>query len=422
MERTNNGKITEVLLPDNTVVQSYLEKQELEGYNNFSLNMIHIIRRADYSVVKVCQDGEVVLITANERAYLNDIGKQIEELGTKDYDYFFELFGISSERRSGVYTANLNKGRVWTQDEEGNYFIAYANGDSVEKMSVSFDLDQMVEGIENKEPASPRMKDGNYVEEECKFLPPPKSMAHPRLFYVRNDGSGMELFNEEQLRHMFRSNAINNAEGFIKRANNIKLQNEDCISHVFITKKEKQFNASGFDVSNEFPKLPQSLDLVNQTVSIPTEPVVEPITYKAVLEFKAMDEAMLAEFHSACAAYDDLKASQAKLQEDLTMSVPVVITTAAPPTEKKERMRSSDMKSTFMGSESDKASPRGLGSQRGSDAGSTSRRKQTEGSKANFELQRASIQEAEDAAATTQPDDELLIDEATGMQMVQHDL
>ena len=75
MERTNNGKITEVLRPDNTVVQSYLEKQELEGYNNFSLNMIHIIRRADYSVVKVCQDGEVVLITANERAYLNDIGK-----------------------------------------------------------------------------------------------------------------------------------------------------------------------------------------------------------------------------------------------------------------------------------------------------------------------------------------------------------
>jgi hypothetical protein len=106
-------------------------------------------------------------------------------------------------------------------------------------MSVSFDLDQMVEGIENKEPSSPRMKDGLYVEEECKFLPPPKSMAHPRLFYVKNDGSGMELFNEEQLRHMFRSNEINNAEGFIKRANNVKLQNEDCISHVFITKKEK---------------------------------------------------------------------------------------------------------------------------------------------------------------------------------------
>ena len=75
----------------------------------------------------------------------------------------------------------------------------------------------MVEGIENKEPSSPRFRDGNYIEEECKFLPPPKSMAHPRLFYIKNDGSGMELFNEEQLRHMFRTNANNNQEGFIKR-------------------------------------------------------------------------------------------------------------------------------------------------------------------------------------------------------------
>jgi len=28
-----------------------------------------------------------------------------------------------------------------TQDEEGNVFIVYANGDSVEKLSVSFNLD-----------------------------------------------------------------------------------------------------------------------------------------------------------------------------------------------------------------------------------------------------------------------------------------
>jgi hypothetical protein len=51
------------------------------------------------------------------------------------------LFGIPKERRSGVYTVNLDKGRIWTEDEEGNYFISYANGDSVEKMSVSFNLD-----------------------------------------------------------------------------------------------------------------------------------------------------------------------------------------------------------------------------------------------------------------------------------------
>lgn len=76
-------------------------------------NMVHLIKRDDFSVIKVRQDGEVVVITANERAYLNNIGKQKEKLGTEDYDYFFELFGVAAERRSGVYTASLAEGKVW---------------------------------------------------------------------------------------------------------------------------------------------------------------------------------------------------------------------------------------------------------------------------------------------------------------------
>lgn len=63
----------------------------------------------------------------------------------------------------------------------------FANGDSVEKLSVSFDLDQMIEGIENKEPNSPKIKNGEYIEEECKFLPPPKDIVPPRLFMIRPD-------------------------------------------------------------------------------------------------------------------------------------------------------------------------------------------------------------------------------------------
>ena len=102
--------------------------------------MIHLVNRDDYSTIKVRQDGEVVIITANARAHLNEMGKQ-EVLGTKDFDYFFELFGLPNERRTGVYTCNLDKGRIWTLDEEGNHFIVYANGDSTEKLSVSFNLD-----------------------------------------------------------------------------------------------------------------------------------------------------------------------------------------------------------------------------------------------------------------------------------------
>lgn len=85
----------------------------------------------------------------------------------------------------------MDQGRLWTRDEEGNHFIAYANGDTIEKLSVSFNLDQMIEGIENKEPTSPRglPSNGEFIDNECKFLPPPKTVGHPRLFLVRKDGA-----------------------------------------------------------------------------------------------------------------------------------------------------------------------------------------------------------------------------------------
>jgi hypothetical protein len=72
-----------------------------------------LIKSDDYSVIKVRQDGEVVIITANQRSHLNDIGNNVPEFGKLDYDYFFELFGVPSERQSGVYTANLDQGKIW---------------------------------------------------------------------------------------------------------------------------------------------------------------------------------------------------------------------------------------------------------------------------------------------------------------------
>lgn len=107
MERSHGGLICETFLPDRSIVQTYLEKQELPGYNRSCKSLIHLVKRDDYSIIKVRQDGEVVIITANERAYLNSIGKDLE-FGTKDYDYFFEIFGMPLERRSGVYTVNLD--------------------------------------------------------------------------------------------------------------------------------------------------------------------------------------------------------------------------------------------------------------------------------------------------------------------------
>lgn len=211
-------------------------------------NMVHLIRREDFSIIKVRQDGEMVLITANQRNYLNSIGK-MKQFGVNDYDHYFELFGVQNERRSGVYTVNLNLGRIITQDEEGNVFIIYANGDSVEKLSVSFNLDQMVEGIEKKEPESPRVKDGEFIEEECKFLPPPKTVAHPRLFMIKND-VGYEYFNKEQLEYMFRCNS--KQLELISSKKNIKIDNEDASSHMFL-KRMTEFDPN---IDRSTPKIP----------------------------------------------------------------------------------------------------------------------------------------------------------------------
>lgn len=231
------------------------------------------------------------------------------EFGFKDYDFFFELYGVPNERRSGVYTANLDRGRIWSQDEEGNFFIVYANGDSVEKMSVSFDLNQLVEGIENKEPTSPRIQDGEFIENECKFLPPPKSIAHPRLFFVTNEGKGMEFSNAEQVKHLFRTNANRKDKGFFSQSDKVLLNNEECINHVFIT-KQFGFNPQAYNIQNEFPKLPQCLELVNQTVSIPTEPVFEQYSTKTVKEYAYFTHEMQNEFYKALNNYNDLVANQ----------------------------------------------------------------------------------------------------------------
>ena len=53
MERSHGGLISETYLPDKTVILTYLEKQELPGYNRSVKSLIHLVRRADHGVIKV---------------------------------------------------------------------------------------------------------------------------------------------------------------------------------------------------------------------------------------------------------------------------------------------------------------------------------------------------------------------------------
>ncbi len=53
----------------------------------------------------------------------------------------------------------------------------------------------MVEGIDNREPTSPRNREGEIIVEENNFLPPPLNVGEPRLFFVSSKGVN-EFFNK----------------------------------------------------------------------------------------------------------------------------------------------------------------------------------------------------------------------------------
>ncbi len=176
MVRSNDGRLFETHLPDGTYVETYREKQQLNTLDSFTLNTIHLIRRPDGGVVKVKEDGEVVIITPQQRVTLNDRGQK-RPLG-RDIDYFYELYGVATERKSGVYTVQCRMGKLFTIDEEGNKFYIYANGVTKERIAVSFNLDN-VQQEEPVRPPSPQFQGPSYVDEQAKFLPAPKYTSLP---------------------------------------------------------------------------------------------------------------------------------------------------------------------------------------------------------------------------------------------------
>lgn len=304
MERSHDGYLIQTYLPDQTIVESYKEKQSLEGYNNFSFNAIHIFRRFDYSILKVKQDGDVVILTSNQRAKLNTMGYNLE-LG-KDKDYFFDLFGLEHDRKCGVYTCNVKSGTIKTTDDEGNVFVVYANGESIERLSVSFNLDETADSLARKRPNSPRnLPDGEYIDEECKFLVPPKSVMDPRLIFVKNNETGMEFFNESQLEYFFRvrnkqSESLTGVEEISIGTERVKL----LTSLTQVVQRDP--------LSLIFPRaqIPTNVSPMIQTVCIPSEPIKKMYISEKLIEFDQFTETDVDKFNDDMDRYHNHKQMQ----------------------------------------------------------------------------------------------------------------
>ena len=89
----------------------------------------------------------------------------------------------------------------------------------------------MVDGIENKEPNSPRIKNGEFIDEECKFLPPPKSVGHPRLFFVKADRA-IEYSNKQQMEYRLR--CFTKDEEIRKVHSEVRIEHEPAELDAFI--------------------------------------------------------------------------------------------------------------------------------------------------------------------------------------------
>ena len=74
MNRTNDGRLVKVILPDKTLVYVYKEKQSTELFETYMYNTIIFIYKLDGDVIRISQSGDIVIVSSNERKKLNDEG------------------------------------------------------------------------------------------------------------------------------------------------------------------------------------------------------------------------------------------------------------------------------------------------------------------------------------------------------------
>jgi hypothetical protein len=290
MLRSNDGILIETILPNHTKIQSFVQKQELEAYNQFAVNRINLVIRKDGTVLKTAQDGEIVFITTEAREALAK--------NSEPNAYFYDIFTLPEERNSGVYTVRVDTGRLWTKDNEGNYFEVTTEGKAIEKLSVSLN-------IEDEHPESPSISEGEYIDPECKFLPPPNTIISPRLFIIK-DNIATELLEESQLLYHF-----NNTKGQY-----VKENTPEFVSHTWITdtnpNHDFHFPESPF-INYSLPKL---VSPMLQTLVLSDTPKPCAYIYRTIKEFDIIDPEKRDKIQINLDKYYNWKANKATEKEN----------------------------------------------------------------------------------------------------------
>jgi hypothetical protein len=299
MTRSFDGRLIKTLLPDHSVVYSYMEKKATDEMDNYTLNAVTIIYRIDGTVIRIQQDGDVAIITGNERNNINIKGNNVE-FG-KDVDYLFELNGKPSERKAGVYTCNLKKQKVWTQDDERNIFEIHSDGTTKAKLSLSINnLDDGSKDIDDIRPVTPNYDGHSYLEPDIQHLDYPNNFYPPRLFVIENNNTGYELLNEEQIT---RFKYIKNKDTHTKyKIEDIENQ---CRSHTWLSKyfSISEVNAQLHVINNI--KLPQKLNKISQTPVLQQFAPKEIYIYRNLIESQPITQEFRDEIEIAIGQRDE---------------------------------------------------------------------------------------------------------------------
>ena len=197
------------------------QEKQVENEDNFSYQAVHLIRRQDMSITKISQDGEACFISGSTRMELNKNGS-LMKLG-RDIDYLNQMFSTRpEERKGGVFTCSLQKSNIITHDKHRNFFAVNSNGtfekvlapeisevDQVNEIMDQEDMEEVLE-MEREEMAvnSQGSKGGastipkvdfekSKIKQEDQSASVSLLPIAPRIFYIKNDGSGSEFYTKD---------------------------------------------------------------------------------------------------------------------------------------------------------------------------------------------------------------------------------
>ena len=202
-ERSYDRVIVETHLPDGTVVDTYLDCS-LSGQEE-DVGIQHIFRRPDFSVLAVNQLDKVKIISSNARSSLNE-ASQKNTIG-QDIDYLVAINQDFNDLAKGVYTAFVSNQQyatqIFTTDADKNLRYFLTSELMLNKQPLNPDLVNEDDDMPHGGILSTGTQDifENINQAKNPFQ---KHFIFPRLFVIRNDGSGYELLSKEQLDYYFR--------------------------------------------------------------------------------------------------------------------------------------------------------------------------------------------------------------------------